>query len=993
MKDKINPYKFIPIKPYFTPNEVKRIPNKIQNHIEKILLKDDEFSQERQTKYKMFFTNLNIIRLAIREGDLDYYEEDYEDYLDYFEPKLNEYSEEKLKIILKQNKAEIIGNIDELREYIKENIPSEVAEIYLWEFKARNKQNRIKFNKLTINQIKDICEIRGLNTSGRKMDLIRRILIDIDEDEIDYVINHFDVEKKIRQKLEVLESYKLKRILELKSEKIDVDGANIVNKIIIIVKLDEIDSLIEKVNNEYESYETKLKDLKPQELKLILSNEDLNTIGNQDSIIERIFENISLNELDNIIIQVNSFIEKSLKKFYDIIGNPDLKDEFKETLKEYCIKESQFNEIRKEMIDLINDYQIAEKDVESELNKLLQKKSAEIEKDTLNALYKIVGKVSLNPNFFSQLESRDLDVTDGKQIRKEMEEDIKAKKVSLDNLNSAIETKIKEAEQKKENEKFHILYEYIGESEINEQFNQRLEEDNLNQEFWLKLKNELTTLIKEKSIKKEEITLKVDELLNLEVVNNLLIESDLPTLNQIAILENIETSDDKDEQMNIIFDSISTFDKSILKNYITKINEVKNALNDFYQIQIVYILEKSGHEISGKKEEQINRVISNINIKFINSYIEKFENLKEKLNSAPVTYLFIMLNENNIKVKGAKRKIINEIIKKVHFEKINEDLKTIDQIHLKLNQLQENELIYIAESNNLSIGKVDSLANQIFTSINLNIIESNLTDVENIKEFVYDFNEIQRKHILMISHQDIPESEEEQINSILLNARLDEIKKLEERVKNAEEELNLLTVEQLNYILENNQHPPISSKEKQIDYILNNFLIEVIESNISIINKMKDELNQLSDNQLKKILNINNIEVTADRKINISRIFYEVPMEVINNNIIYVKNEVQEKTILDDIKESIVYSPRREENKKYSLTTVRKNNLNLIPVFENKRVLKDFVRNKFSDSIMNIKAIKKEFNFFKDLTLKQNNIDGIIVFRNHNIEIIKKECL
>ena len=301
-------------------------------------------------------------------------------------------------------------------------------------------------------------------------------------------------------------------------------------------------------------------------------------------------------------------------------------------------------------------------------------------------------------------------------------------------------------------------------------------------------------------------------------------------------------------------------------------------------------------------------------------------------------------------------------------------------------------MLYIAETNNININNEYSLIEQIKENIDFNTIKSSFTEIDNVEKLVKNFNEIQRKHLLILSKQDIPETKEEQINSILLNTSLKEIFILDKKVKNVEKELDTLNVDQLNYILERNNKEPIYSKDEQINYILNNFLIEDIENNIFIIKEIQNQLNQLNDIQLNQILKINNIKSSRDRDSNILKIFNEVPIEIIKNNIIYIKNTSRKENVPTEIKYSDLYSPIRKKDGKNSLTTVRKNNLNLIPLFENPNDLKDFIRNKFSETT-NIKSIKKDLNYFKKLISYQEKIDGLIIFKSQKYIIIKKEDL
>ena len=84
-------------------------------------------------------------------------------------------------------------------------------------------------------------------------------------------------------------------------------------------------------------------------------------------------------------------------------------------------------------------------------------------------------------------------------------------------------------------------------------------------------------------------------------------------------------------------------------------------------------------------------------------YSGEFKKVIEKLKQSTDNHIFYILNENNLKGIGDKNKLIKEIIKTIDLGRIKENLKYIDEINNLLEESTENELKYIAESNNLSL--------------------------------------------------------------------------------------------------------------------------------------------------------------------------------------------------------------------------------------------------------------------------------------------------
>ena len=208
---------------------------------------------------------------------------------------------------------------------------------------------------------------------------------------------------------------------------------------------------------------------------------------------------------------------------------------------------------------------------------------------------------------------------------------------------------------------------------------------------------------------------------------------------------------------------------------------------------------------------------------------------------------------------------------------------------------------------------------------------------------------------------------------------------MEKKLNKVEKELNELNVNQLYYILEKNNQEITLDKEKQIKVIIENIIIEAIETSISIIKGIKNDLNDLNKCQIEKILKINNLELNNEIEENISRVLEIIPIDTIKNNIKYVKE-------LDECKEkkSIFISILKENNGKFALSTVKYKKLKLLPLFDEESIYNEFVQNNYPNSL-NITKIKKNIEYYKGIVLRNEKIDGILLMTNTGKNIIKKE--
>ena len=929
-----NPFEILPVKPGFTKKQINKAkkPFILRYFPDKSSKTNDEkLNKKIYEKYHEYAQLLNAVMYDYNDGLDVFTQTDYDSYVRRFRLKLNRYSKEDLEVILKANDIEKSGNKEQLKNEVLRSIPLKVAELNIWEFNEKKKLTERILKKLSEKDLKKILKTKRLSTKGNKNSLIQSIVLNFTEN--------------------------------------------------------EINSLIEQIKEEELKFKTKLQALKVKQLKLLLSNENLSESGNKNALIDRILENIDFKDLDEKIKEVSVNKEKALEKFYDIVGKTSLKKEFKEKLNKLGLLESHFTPIKEEMINLIEEYEISPENVEKELNKRLKQKSNEIELETLDELYRIVGKTRLNPIFLNRLKDSGLDGSIGEKIKSELVDLIKAKEIKKDDVFFIVNTKIKEYETKIEKEKIELLYSITGKTKPSSKFSEKLAINDLNEDIWKKINEEILELIKQRKIDKDQIKPRIDEILNIEIINHQLEKYNLATLNQLSILNNITTVDNKEEQIRIIINSLSdSFNQIKINSDLLQISNLEKDLNSLYKMQLEYILEINNLDSNGGKTELVNRIISTLHINLIKLYYGEFRNANQKLKQSTLNQLSYILNKNNLKIKGSKDKLIKEIIKNIRLDILKENLKEIDEINNKLTKLNQNELKYIIKSNNLNfLDEKTLLIEEIQEYADLKQVKINIQEITYIKQIVPKFNEVQRKHLLKINNLNIPESKEDQINEILEHADLKEIPILEKKLNKVEKELNELNVNQLYYILEKNNQEITLDKEKQIKVIIENIIIEAIETSISIIKGIKNELNDLNKCQIEKILKINNLELNNEIGENISRVLEIIPIDTIKNNIKYVKE-------LDECKEKkfIFISILKENNGKFALSTVKYKNLKLLPLFDEESIYNEFVQNNYPNSL-NITEIKKNIEYYKGIVLRNEKIDGILLMTNTRKNIIKKE--
>lgn len=860
-------------------------------------------------------------------------EEDYEDYKSFFKDNLNTLNKPDLTIILDANGLPTNGNKQQLIDRILENVPSAIAVLNLKEHDLRKEctpdiEETLK--EFPNNKLVRILELKNIDAEGDKMSLINQI----------------------------------------KSHTIDED---------------EINNLINQVDDEISNLRGKLGRLKESQLKLILENNNLDSNGRKNQLITKIIKNLPISEIENNINKVRINKQKAIKKLYSITGKDKLSDSFKTRLFDKNLEIHHGIEIRDKIVSLINNYQIEEKNIQSKITELINEKSQQIIDDTINYLYKLTGKKSVNSKFLKKLNDSGLDRKIGTQIKNEVIVDIKDGKVQKDNLSYYINLKIKQKKLRLQNEKIDSLYEITGKTTFKSSFKKLLSEHDLDEQDGLKIQDEIINIIKTTNIDKKDINSKLNEVITLKASEKLLKGCNINYLNQIAIINDLSKQNSKQKYIEYFLNNISSsFNDLKIKSDIHKIDAIKEDLSQLYKNQLEFILTSNDMSSEGVKKELINKILSNIPIIGINLVISEIKKVNKNLSQLSMNELSFILKENNIIVSGTKTNVINEINKKLSITTIKTSIKKLNELKSKLTKLNINELKFIAKSNNLVVEKdKNQLIDIIETQIPLEIIAENILEISNLKDIVKSFNNTQRQHLIMENDLNSDCDDETQIKNILENVDLYEIAIFNKKIITLKNELNNLSVIQLNSILNNHNLETSDDKPIQIETILENILIPLIKKDIRLIKKFENEINALSEDEIDNILSENKFRKSIDKKENIKTLLENLSFEELRKYL--SKNN---KSLIENLKESTLICPIIVYKGKKTFTTETKDNSILLLLFKDEKLFNEHKLNNPSTE-----KLEKDLEYFKKVINKNKKIEGILVKKTTEDLIIKKNQL
>lgn len=610
---------------------------------------------------------------------------------------------------------------------------------------------------------------------------------------------------------------------------------------------------IYKSQSAYEKYKAdyKLKyldTLNEHDLIIILEANSLETNGSVGQLIDRIIENVP-ERIAQLNVKESYLREKYAPKMEDILK------EFPEN-KLVRILELKNIPAKGDSVSIIK--QIVSSISEDEINNLINQVDQEINdlRAKLNRLNEKQLKLILDNNNLNSYGNKNQLITkiiDTFPIN-EIEENIH--KVTIN----------KQKALKK-------LYSITGQDDLSESFKKTLSDNNLEIEHGIEIRNRLISLINKYQLEEKDIELKLNELINKKVQQ--IIDDTLKELYKI------------------------TGEKSINSKFLNRLKNAGLDENDGVQIKNEVIEDiKAGKVQKENLEHLINLKIQDLKIKLQNEKIEILYNITGK--TTILSSFKELLNQHDLdETDGLK--IQNEVITLIKTTNINKneinpkllELITLTATEKLINDCDISYLNQIAIINNLSKCNtkeeyVEYFLENISSSFNDLKIKSDIFEIDDIKEKLAKLYKNQLDFIIISNNLFGKGTKKELISTILSNINIAGIKLIISEIDKTNEELNRLTLNELSFILSENNIEVGGAKTKVINEIIKTLPITTIKKNIAQLNEIKSKLNKLTPNELKFIAKSNNISLTDDRYFLITEIETQVPLVTISENIVEI---------------------------------------------------------------------------------------------------------
>ena len=378
--------------------------------------------------------------------------------------------------------------------------------------------------------------------------------------------------------------------------------------------------------------------------------------------------------------------ETTLLKLFNIMGRDECSSEFLEKLNNYDLSIDDYDELKNEMISLINFDFINEYEIEDKLNELIKEKShqnrvynLDMQYKLMNDLENIIGIAELKDDFVQKLKENNLVESVGFTIQDKIMEMIFSNNVIDNDIEKQIDSCIETLKDRISKETVIKLLKKADALENDGEYINKLQSSNLSNDISLKIINQLKELIKSGFVNEDNFKEKLDELIEVEIENQW-----------------FETKKELLTYLNDKTDSKEIIDK--LNKYNTDVSSILIKINQSITNSI------ENREISSK--EEIDLYIDDL----IGNEILRITNLKEELlsyvnntyGSEELTTQFKnKLNDVQLSIEDGKE-FISQLSNEISLFKLN----SINQINQFLEKLifERNNILLLDLFNDL-VGK------------------------------------------------------------------------------------------------------------------------------------------------------------------------------------------------------------------------------------------------------------------------------------------------
>ena len=255
-------------------------------------------------------------------------------------------------------------------------------------------------------------------------------------------------------------------------------------------------------------------------------------IGEVDQLLDKLINEIVENQEE----ELKNKKENSLKELYKLTGKTKIIKKYKELLEKNGLSEETGLEIKREIVDLINDDRL-DVSVKEKFDQLIEEEKQihdkKIEKELISQLHELTGEMDLSEEYVKKLQDIGLAPEIGFMIRQDIKNQIQDGKFRDEPiekvLNDALDEECEKIAVEKENNLIKHLHNLTGENDkLSSDFESKLDVFNLDYEKGHFIKKEIYDLIKSREISEEsQIDLKIDELIEIEVVKETKIKKEL----------------------------------------------------------------------------------------------------------------------------------------------------------------------------------------------------------------------------------------------------------------------------------------------------------------------------------------------------------------------------------------------------------------------------------------------------------------------------------
>lgn len=773
--------------------EVKEIWKKLQKYHPDRCPKtiDEEFNNECKKKYNDLTALINRAREEFYDAPVN--QSEINSCISCYEKQLKNKSQEEIKYSLSENKLDTNGNRNTLQTRLLNNVPYLVFKLNIWQYNAQKNLTEKYLKQINENKLSHILFIKNIPGEGNKNNLIKIIRENIDELELFEIVQNVEKDfKNFKTQLKKLSKEQLIIILERNNLSSNGKEPILIERILDSLNAPDIKNSIKEASSRKEDALKKLEKLIgrskfSQNYLDMLEFWGLNKshgVQIKEKITKSIYDyEISENEveerLNNLLKATSEEYEKELlNELFSITGKDKHSETYLQQLNVLQLSEMEGMEVKNQMINLIKTHSIQKNEIKDKLHELLEETYRKFEEEKLKILYDFAGNESHTPEFNDLLDKNELSHSDGFEIKKEMEELIKIKVLS----NNEIIPEFK---------KFIVFKGYdIHLTALNiYELNQIAIINNI--DLSKKVEKQKELIVNSEDIDINTIKSNINDITR--------IKNELKTISKkhlkfILNKFNLSTNGIKKD---LIYRLLSNIHYEKINNEINNINDIIDKLYELTKPQLEDILSKHGIIFNGDKTQIINEITKKVEISDIKKDLDSLINLNSQLQNVDMASINYIADIHGIDKSKERDIIIKEILNTVDLIDLRVELIQANSIEKTLETFNQKQIQYITQTYNTN-------TDEILDKVGLKEIDNIINVIKRITKKLNSYNTNQLNYILYKNNLPQTTDKEDQIDIILQHVLIPDIQKNIRTIKQINNKINRLSENSIKEIFEKN---------------------------------------------------------------------------------------------------------------------------------------------------------------------------------------------